>query len=81
MTNSKVLGLSRIVSKMFKISLEASSEAINLLSNAIVREAKIASEWKYGYNINFFKGTEKASDQGIYRGLKVTDHILKLTKR
>lgn len=81
MPHCLALGTSRIVSKMLKTSLETDSETISLLAIAIVREVKIASEWKDGYNINFFKGTKRASDQGIYRGLKVTDHILKSTKK
>ena len=64
-----------------EVSLETSSEAITLLTNTIIREQRIPSEWNDRYIINLFKGRGSASIHGNYRGLKLTDHVVKVIER
>ena len=79
--NGKAPGPSGIVSGMLKASLETSSEVITSLANAIIREERIPSEWNDSYILSLFKGKGSASALGNYRGLKLTDHVLKVLER
>ena len=77
----KAPGPSGIVSEMLKASLETSGEVITSLANAIIREERIPSEWNDSYILSLFKGKGSASALVNYRGLKLTDHVLKVLER
>ena len=81
MKNGKAPGPSGIISEMLKASLETSGEVITSLANAIIREERIPSEWNDSYILGLFKGKGSASALGNYRGLKLTDHVLKVLDR
>ena len=81
MKNGKAVGPSGIVSEMLKASLVTSGEVITSLANAIIREERIPSEWNDSYILSLFKGKGSASALGNYRGLKLTDHVLKVLER
>ena len=81
MKNGKTPGPSGIVSEMLKASLETSGEVITSLANAIIREERIPSEWNDSYILSLFKGKGSAAALGNYRGLKLTDHVLKVLER
>ena len=81
MKNGKAPGPSGIVSEMLKASLETSGEVVTSLANAIIREERIPSEWNDSYILSLFKGKGSASALGNYRGLKLTDHVLKVLER
>ena len=81
MKNGKAPGPSGIVSEMLKASLETSGEVMTSLANAIIREERIPSEWNDSYILSLFKGKGSASALGNYRGLKLTDHVLKVLER
>ena len=81
MKDGKAPGPSGIVSEMLKASLETSGEVITSLANVIIREERIPSEWNDSYILSLFKGKGSASALGNYRGLKLTDHVLKVLEQ
>ena len=66
---------------MLKASFDICSELIANLTNSIVRENAIPSEWDDSFILNVFKGKGEAIDRGNYRGLKLTEHVLKVVER
>ena len=49
--------------------------------NAIIREEKIPVDWCASIIVSLSKGKGDALDQKNYRGLKLTDHVLKVIER
>ena len=41
----------------------------------------MTSEWDDSFIFSVFKGKDEAIDTGNYRGLKLTEHVLKVVKR
>lgn len=41
----------------------------------------MTSEWDDSFFFSVFKGKDEAIDTGNYRGLKLTQHVLKVVKR
>ena len=66
---------------MLKASFDICSELIANLTNSIVQENAIPSEWDDSFILNVFKGKGEAIDRGNYRGLKLTEHVLKVVER
>ena len=69
------------MTEMLKASFDICSELIANLTNSIVRENAIPSEWDVSFILNVFKGKGEAIDRGNYRGLKLTEHVLKVVER
>ena len=74
----KAPGPSGVVTEMLKASSDVCSEMIANLTNSIIRDNKIPSEWNDSIIISLYKGKGEALDRGNYRGLKLTEHILKV---
>ena len=51
------------------------------LMNAIIREGKVPVDWSDSIIVSLFKGKGDALDWNNYRGLKLTDNVLKLIER
>ena len=79
MKNGKVSGPSGVVTEKLKASSDTCSELIADLTNSIVRENAMPSEWDGSFIFSVFKG--EAIDRGNYRGLKLTEHVLKVVER
>ena len=79
MKNGKASGPSGVVTEKLKASSDTSSELIADLTNSIVRENAMPSEWDGSFIFSVFKG--EAIDRGNYRGLKLTEHVLKVVER
>ena len=54
------------------------SEMIADLTNSIIRDNTMPSEWKNSIIISLYKGKGEALDRGNYQGLNLTEHILKI---
>ena len=76
MKNGKASGPSGVVTEMLKASSDICSELIADLTNSIVRENAMPSEWDESFIFNVFKGKREAIDRGNYDGLKLTEHVL-----
>ena len=51
------------------------------LANAIIAEKKLPEDWDLSYIINLYKGKGNALERGNYRGLKLTEHCLRVLER
>ena len=49
--------------------------------NAIIREGKVPADWSDSIIVSLFKGKGDTLDRNNYRGLKLTDHVLKVIER
>ena len=68
MKNGKASGPSSVVTKMLKASSDICSELIADLTNSIVRENTMPSEWDDSFFFSVFKGKGEAIDRGNYCG-------------
>ena len=48
------------------------------LITATVKHGKIPEDWEMSFILNLFKGKGDALDRGNYRGLKLTEHVMKV---
>ena len=64
-----------------KYTSDVCSEMIADLKNSIIRDNTMPSEWNDSIIISLYKGKCEALDRGNYRGLKLTEHILKVMER
>ena len=74
----KAPGPSGVVTKMLKASSDVCSEMIADLTNSIICDNTMPSEWNDSIIISLYKGKGEALDRGNYWGLKLTEHILKV---
>ena len=74
----KAPGPSGVVTEILKASSDVCSEMIADLTNSIIRDNTMSSEWNDSIIISLYKGKGEALDRGNYRGLKLTEHILKV---
>ena len=62
--------------EILKVSSNVYSELIRDLTNSIIHENKMPSEWDDSFIISLFKGKGEALDRANYQGLKLTEHVL-----
>ena len=77
MKNGIAAGPSGILSEVVKAVEEAGVDMITDLVNQIMVEGVFPAEWELSTIVNFYKGKEDDLERGNYRGLKLTDQILK----
>ena len=77
----KAPGPSGIVAEMLKASTEVICPLLCDIANAIIAEGVIPGDWDTSYIINLYKGKGDALERGSYRGLKLTEHCLKVVER
>ena len=80
MKNGKASGPSCAVTKMLASS-DICSELTADLTNSIIRENVMSIEWGDSFIFGVFKGKGEAIDRGNHRGLKLTEHVLKVVER
>ena len=80
MKNGKAAGPSGVVAEMLEAAPDICSKIMADLMNAIIREGKVPADWSDSIIVNLFKGKGGALDRN-YRGLKLTDHVLKVIER
>ena len=54
---------------------------MRLLAEMVFSSGKIPKDWEESHILNLFKGKGEALDRGNYRGLKLTDQVMKLLER
>ena len=81
MKNGKAAGPSGVVAEMLKAAPDICCKFIADLMNAIIREGKVPVDWGDSIIISLFKGKGDTLDRNTYRGLKLTDHVLKVIER
>ena len=77
----KAPSLSGVVTEMLKASSDICSKMIADLTNSIIRDNTMPNKWNDSIIISLYKGKGEALDRGNYRGLKLTEHILKVIER
>ena len=80
MKNKKAAGPSGSVAEMLKAAPDICCKIIVGLTNTIILEGKIPEDWSESIMVTLFKGKGDALDRSGYRGLKLTDHTLRLLK-
>lgn len=78
MKNGKAAGPSGVTVEMLKASGEEGLESIRRLGELVYSEGEIPCEWEESYIQNLYKGKGDALDRGNYRGLKLTDQVMKV---
>ena len=81
MKKGKAPGPSGVVTEMLTASLDVCSATIADLSNSIIRDNTMPNEWNNSTIISLYKGKGEALERGNYRGLKLTEHVLKVLER
>ena len=76
--NGKAAGPSGVVEEMLNTAPDICGKIIADLMNAIIREGKVPSDWSDSIIVSLFKGKRDSLDLNNYRGLKLTDHVLKV---
>ena len=70
-----------VVTEMLKASSDICSKMIVDLTNSIIRDNTMPNEWNDSIIVSLYKGKGEALYRVNYRGLKLTEHILKVIKR
>ena len=78
MQSGKAAGPSGIVAEMFKAAGIPCAVLIRDLAVSIVSEGKIPADWEESFIICLFKGKGDALLRGNYRGLKLTEQVMKV---
>ena len=66
---------------MLKASGDTGARLVADLTNDMVRNGVIPSDWEDSFIINIYKGKGDAQERGNYRGLKLLDHVMKGMER
>ena len=81
MKPSKAAGPSGIVVEMIKAAGDTGTSMTSDLAAAIICDGKVLSHWEQSFIVCFYKGKGDALDRGNYRGLKLTDQVMKVLER
>ena len=81
MKGGKAAGPSGIIAEMLKAAGEEGIEIVRELVEAVFSSGVIPEDWKESYILNLYKGKGDALERGNYRGLKLTDQVMKLLER
>ena len=77
----KAAGPSGIIAEMLKAAGDPCLQLIADLTNAIIYENSIPTDWEESFIISLYKGKGEALERGNYRGLKLLDQCLKVVER
>ena len=80
MKAGKAPGPSGTVVEMIRAG-DTGASMIRDLAVATIRDGKVPSDWEQSFIVCLYKGKEDALDRGNYRGLKLTEQIMKVLKR
>ena len=79
MKAGKAPGPSGIVVEMIRAAGDMGASMIRDLAAAIIRDGKVPSDWEQSFTVCLYKGD--ALDRGDYRGLKLTEQVMKVLER
>ncbi|XP_053405146.1 uncharacterized protein LOC128558896 [Mercenaria mercenaria] len=77
----KATGPSGIIAEMLKAAGEEGIDMLRKLEEVVFSSGVIPKDWQESYILNLYKGKGDALDRGNYRGLKLTDQVMKLLER
>ena len=81
MKSGKAAGPSGIVVEMIRSAGDVGVNMIRDLATAIIRDGRVPTDWEKSFIICLYKGKGDALDRGNYRGLKLTEQVLKILER
>ena len=74
----KAAGPSGIIAEMLKAAGEVGIELLTELTEVVFCNGVIPMDWQESFILNLYKGKGDALERGNYRGLKLTDPVMKL---
>ena len=77
----KAAGPSGIIVEMLKAAGEVGIELLTELTEVVFCNGVIPTDWQESFILNLYKGKGDALECGNYRGLKLTDQVMKLFER
>ena len=78
MKAGKAPGPSGIVVEMIRAAGDMGASMIRDLAAAIIRDGKVPSDWEQSFIVCLYKGKGDALERGNYRGLKLTEQVMKV---
>ena len=81
MKAGKAPGPSGIVVEMIRAAGDMGASMICDLAVAIIRDGKVPSDWEQSFIVCLYKGKGDPLERGNYRGLKLTEQVLKILER
>ena len=77
----KALGPSGIVVEMIRAAGDMGPYMIRILAAAINHDGKVPSDWEQSFIVCLYKGKGDALIRCNYRGLKLTEQVMKILER
>ena len=81
MKAGKAPGPSGILVEMIRAAGGMGTSMIRDLAAAIIRDGKVPSDWEQSFIVCLYKGKGDALERGNYRGLKLTEQVMKILQR
>ena len=81
MKAGKAPGPSGIVVEMIRAAGDMDASMIRDLAAAIIHDSKVPSDWEQSFIVCLYKGKGDALERGNYRGLKLTEQVMKVLER
>ena len=81
MKAGKASGPSGIVVEMIRAAGDMGTSMIRDLAAAIIHDGKVPSNWEHSFIVCLYKGKGDALERGNYRGLKLTEQVMKVLER
>ena len=81
MKAGKAPGSSGIVVEMIRVASDMGASMIRDLEAAIICDGKVPSDWEQSFIVYLYKGKGDALERGNYRGLKLTEQVMKILQR
>ena len=81
MKAGKAPGPSGIVVEMIRAAGDMGASMIRDLAAAIIPDGKVPSDWEQSFIVCLYKGKGDALERGNYRGLKLTEQVMKVLER
>ena len=81
MKAGKAPGPSGIVVEMIREAGDMGASMIRDLAVAIIRDGKVPYDWEQSFIVCLYKGKVDALERGNYRGLKLTEQVMKILER
>ena len=76
----KAAGSSGIVAEMLAASGEKGVDLLTRLTECVFSIGVISTDWQESFILNLYKGKGDALERRNYRGLKLTDQVMKLVE-
>ena len=81
MKAGKAPGPLGIVVEMIRAAGDMGASMVRDLAAAIIRDGKVPSDWEQSFIVCLYKGKGDALERGNYRGLKLTEKVMKVLEK